>query len=111
MSVRIAIASRDNIFVHQHFGRATHFQIYDLHDKGFVFVETRENIPSCGSNEIEADAHSSVVNLLKDCSAVVVARIGPGAIETLNTYGLKYYMFPGSINTALQKIITLNEQS
>ena len=107
MATRVALASRDGIVVHQHFGRATHFQIYDLTDDGFVFVETRENTPSCGSSETEIDAHSKVVELLKDCSAVVVARIGPGAIEVLNAHGLKHYVLPESIDSALHKLQSL----
>ena len=30
MAARVAVASRDNVVIHQHFGKATHFQIYDL---------------------------------------------------------------------------------
>jgi predicted Fe-Mo cluster-binding NifX family protein len=107
MATRVAVASRDNVVVHQHFGRATHFQIYDLSNDGFTFVETRENTPTCGSgSEVEAESHQRVIDLLKDCSAVVVARIGPGAIEVLNTHGLKHYVFPENIDTVLRKLAT-----
>ncbi len=110
MATRVAVASRDRVIVHQHFGRATHFQIYDLTEDGITFVETRENTPSCGSSDVEADAHGRVIDLLKDCSAVVVARIGPGAIEVLNDHGLKHYVLPQSIDTALRKLIASDAQ-
>ncbi len=111
MALRVAIASRDNVVVHQHFGRATHFQIYELGEDGFGFIETRESIPSCGASDLEANAHERVIELLKDCSAVVVARIGPGAAEVLNTYGLKHYVLPESIDTALSKLTNAYAQS
>jgi predicted Fe-Mo cluster-binding NifX family protein len=106
MAERIAVASRDNVVVHQHFGRTTHFQIYDLTDSGFTFVETRENTPSCGaSQENGAESHEKVVELLSDCKAVLVAKIGPGAVEVLNAHNLKAFVAPESIESALAKLV------
>jgi predicted Fe-Mo cluster-binding NifX family protein len=77
MAIRVALASRDGVVVHQHFGKATHFQIYDIEDGASRFVEVRENTPTCSANGEEA--HIRVLSLLSDCQAVVVSRIGPGA--------------------------------
>lgn len=107
MTTRVAVASRDGVMVHQHFGRATHFQIYDLDKDGFRFVETRENSPSCNqdSYEREATAHEQVVRLLADCRIVLVARIGPGAREVLLSHGQRPYEVPLFINDALKRLI------
>ncbi|MDA8126253.1 MAG: dinitrogenase iron-molybdenum cofactor biosynthesis protein [Deltaproteobacteria bacterium] len=115
MATRVAVASRDGVTVHQHFGRATHFQIYDLYGErkdeaegsGFSFVETRENEPSCRSDsgEREEEAHAGVVRLLADCQVVLAARIGPGAFEVLNRQGLKVYETPMDIDRALERLI------
>ncbi len=112
MATRVAVASRDRVMVHQHFGRATHFQIYDLEGGGFRFVETRENIPSCepGSGRQAGESHERVVRLLADCRVVLVARIGPGARDVLLTNGLKPYETPMFIDEALQKLIALEER-
>ncbi|OPY88432.1 MAG: FeMo cofactor biosynthesis protein NifB [Syntrophaceae bacterium PtaU1.Bin231] len=111
MTMRVAVASRDNVTVHQHFGRATHFQIYDLEGDGFRFVETRENTPSCHPNtwEQEENSHGRVVRLLADCRIVLVARIGPGARDVLLANGLKVYELPMYIDDALRKLIAETE--
>ena len=112
MATRVAVASSDMVMVHQHFGMATHFQIYDLEWGGFRFVETRENIPSCGpdSGEQEEESHERVVRLLADCRVVLVARIGPGAREVLLAHGLKPYETPMFIDEALRKLIAASER-
>jgi nitrogen fixation protein NifX len=112
MATRVAVASRDRVMVHQHFGRATHFQIYDLEGGEFRFVETRENIPSCepGSGRREGESHEHVVRLLADCHVVLVARIGPGAREVLLTHGLKPYETPMFIDEALEKLIAAEKR-
>jgi nitrogen fixation protein NifX len=106
MTKRVAVASRDNVVVHQHFGKATHFQIYDLSADGFAFVETRENTPTCGAiREGGVETHERAIELLWDCEAVIVARIGPGAVEVLNAHNLKYFEIPESIESALTRLI------
>jgi len=111
MTTRVAVASRDGVTVHQHFGRATHFQIYDLNGdgggSGFGFVETRENEPSClpDSWEREEESHERVVHLLADCQVVLAARIGPGARDVLQRCGLKVYETPMAIDEALKRLI------
>jgi len=107
----VAVASRDGVTVHQHFGRATHFQIYELNRDGggcgFRFLETRENEPAClpDSWEREGQAHERVVRLLADCQIVLAARIGPGARDVLQGHGLKVFEAPMAIEEALKRLI------
>ena len=110
MSVRVAVASKDGVMVHQHFGRATHFQIYDLDEAGFQFVETRENTPSCHFDQTaEGESHEPVVRLLADCRIVLVARIGPGATQVLRSRGLTAYETPMYIEDALQRLVAVSK--
>jgi nitrogen fixation protein NifX len=74
--MRIAIASSNGESVDQHFGQADNFLIYDVGDKEVAFVEDREV-----SIEQEYSHHSDeylaqLVELLSDCSAVFVLKIG-----------------------------------
>lgn len=112
MATRVAVASRDGVTVHQHFGRATHFQIYDVDGDGFRFVETRENQPSCHPDrwEREGESHEQVVRLLADCHVVLAARIGPGAREILQGHGMKAYETPLCIDDALKRLIAAGER-
>lgn len=106
MATRVALASRDGIVVHQHFGKATHFQIYDINNGAADFVEVRENTPSCSADG--AESHERVLSLLNDCQAVVISRIGPGAMQTLRMHHMKYYVFYDTIEIALKQLIALD---
>jgi predicted Fe-Mo cluster-binding NifX family protein len=112
MATRVAVASKDGVMVHQHFGRATHFQIYALEEDGFRFIETRENRPSCDPDnyERETESHERVVRLLADCRIVLVARIGLGAREVLEAHGLEAFEIPTFIDDALHRIIAETKQ-
>lgn len=106
MATRVALASRDGVVVHQHFGKATHFQIYDIKNGAADFVEVRQNTPSCSADG--GESHDRVLSLLNDCQAVVVSRIGPGAIETLRAHHIKYYVFYDTVETALKQLAALD---
>jgi len=110
MSVRIALASEDGQFVQQHFGRARQFLICELEGTEATVVEVRQNTPACGSAGLDGDlGHGEdqmerTVELVADCAAVVVARIGPGAIERLAARGVRAFIYPDTIERALSRV-------
>jgi predicted Fe-Mo cluster-binding NifX family protein len=101
-SYRIAIASSDGESVNQHFAQAENFLIYEVSDDGVVFIEDREvNVNS--EEKLHSDTKIEIItNLLKDCKAVFVLKIGERAIRYLYVNGIK--SFP--VNYSLNRIFT-----
>ncbi|HEX2955104.1 MAG TPA: NifB/NifX family molybdenum-iron cluster-binding protein [Bacillota bacterium] len=101
---RVAVASSDGKFVNDHFGRAHQFLIFEYIGGTYRFVEMRSNIPSCQWEKNEEDAHAQTIRNLKDCQAVLVSRIGPGALHTLASNGIRSYEIADYIEEALKRI-------
>ncbi len=101
---RVAVASQNGATVHQHFGHATHFRIYDLRPDGAELVEVRENVPSCGPGEENAHAHLRALDLVRDCTALVVSCIGPGALRHVKARGIACYQTEALIEDILRQL-------
>lgn len=102
MDVKIAFATSDGKNVDTHFGKASAFQIYQLVDGTFTFIEERvvptesktaEQNQDCGQKSSsgcgDGSGHgcscggaesSPAVDLLLDCTALVAARFGRNVI-------------------------------
>jgi predicted Fe-Mo cluster-binding NifX family protein len=98
MAYRIAIASSDGESVNQHFARAENFLIYEITEGKVAFIEDR--LVNAGFGE---SAHSDarieeIKNLLSDCKAVFVSKIGEKAIRYLNINGIKSFAVNFSLN-------------
>jgi predicted Fe-Mo cluster-binding NifX family protein len=109
--MKVAVASQDRVVVHQHFGHATQFLIYEVQEDGCHLVEIRENKPACGTGQPDGesghdeDAMQRTVDLLLDCRAVVIARIGSAAVEKLSARGIQAFVIPDFIDSALQRLM------
>jgi predicted Fe-Mo cluster-binding NifX family protein len=109
--MKVAVASEDKVVVHQHFGRATQFLVYEIEEAECRLVEIRKNQPPCGparqDDELthSEDTMQKTVDLLADCSAVVVARIGPAAVEKLSRRGIQAFVIPDFIDSAMQRLM------
>ena len=104
-TLRVAVASADGKFVHQHFGRATHFQLFELTGTRLRFVETRLATPACGG----PDGHNrskieEMAELVSDCDVVLVAQIGAGAEAQLAQRGVRVFAVQDFIPDALQAL-------
>ena len=106
MSYKIAAASSDGKVVNQHFGRSKQFLIFEVEDNGeYRFSELRETKPSCGLGEHHEDELQKTIDVLGDCSIVLVNQIGPGAEQALKARHIKAYSITGFIDEALSKLI------
>ena len=109
--MKVAVASQNERIVHQHFGRATQFLIYEIEGADCRLIEIRKNQPPCGAasedGEVDhaEDPMRRAVELLGDCRAVVVAQIGPGAVEKLSNHGIHAFVIPDFIDSALRRLI------
>jgi predicted Fe-Mo cluster-binding NifX family protein len=106
MAWRIAVTSADKVLINQHFGHAGGFYIYDLEGDGKAsLVDYRATPRSCGSG----GDHGSVVweeiaDALRDCSALITAKIGPTPRKRLELAGLSVFEEPAVIEEALNKL-------
>lgn len=88
---RVAVTSKTETLVDQHFGHAERFLIFDTDGKNSTLVERRLAPKYCSGNdycESESDFKQETINRLADCNAVVTMRIGKVARERLMVRGL-----------------------
>lgn len=122
MSYKIAVASSDGLIVDGHFGATDAFEIYEVNEEGFSKVESRTiEVPSDGEKEeVKADTRCGCgcagfipykIEALKDCKAVLCARIGPGAKQQLERSGITAFDVVCKIDEALEKISTFYKKS
>ena len=105
MSHRIAFASSDGKVVNQHFGRTQKIIVVDLLEDDYNFVEVRENTLSCVEFEHTEERLLNTVNLIKDCEAIFVAKIGKGALSVLQRNGIKAVESPHFIVDIIDNLL------
>lgn len=76
LSARVAVATKGDGLVNQHFGHAREFLVYDVDREGARLVGHRKVERYCAGGDGEEDVLVDVVRTLSDCHAVLVARIG-----------------------------------
>ncbi len=103
---KIAIATSDGFTVNEHFGHAKFFHIYELSDSGHTFAEIRDAVAVCqqalGHDTTRFD---KIIELLSDCDAVLVQKIGEGAAAYLIERGVRVFEVSGVIDAVLDKFI------
>lgn len=132
MSVKIAVATSDGKNVDLHFGKADRFQIYELQDGKFVFLEERkaasseaENreksfAQSCGGNGNGCGSgggncgqgsgcgtsgiESPNVALLSDCAGIVAAKFGQQIIRQFERKAVSIFDIECPVDFALEKL-------
>lgn len=107
MAYRIAITSTDGIVVNQHFGHAERFHIIEIDDekKTYKYVDTRESERVCQGHYHHDSSFNKVIDVLSDVHAVIVAKIGQGASQQLESRGLTIYEASFPIEAVIEKII------
>jgi nitrogen fixation protein NifB len=103
---KVAIATGDGIAVTEHFGYATAFQIWDFGGSTPRLIETRRNLPACGADRSaeRRDPMDVSVDLVADCRAVVVARIGECGVNRLNALGILAFESDDAVDTAVREL-------
>jgi nitrogen fixation protein NifB len=103
MSYRVAIAVDANQEILAHFGRASHFAVYEFSSGGATLLDTRTAEAFCRQVD-KQQRLESVADLLSDCSAVVAAAIGPCARQELNSANVQALEYNGRIEDAIRTI-------
>ncbi len=87
--IRVAVASKEGLAISEHFGHAKHFLIYQVDAEGVKLTETRHVEHYCLGNHSSKTAMAGILEAVKDCRAVFVAKIGDGPTEKLNAIGVE----------------------
>lgn len=110
MSYKIAVASTDGKVVNEHFGRARQFLILEIHEDGtYEMVDLRRVPRICDGGSHEDEAMRENIKKLSDCKYVLVSRIGPGAENMLEQYGISAFAIIDYVEDAINKLISYVE--
>lgn len=86
--VKVAVATKEGRAVSEHFGHARRFAIWEVSPLAARMVEEREVAHYCLSGEGDASAMPGILMAIRDCHAVLVAKIGDGPTEKLRAIGV-----------------------
>ncbi len=89
LRIRVAVATKGEGRVNEHFGHAREFQVYEASGEGARLVGVRRVAQYCVGGEGEEDALGGVVRALSDCVAVLASRIGRCPRERLREAGIE----------------------
>lgn len=106
--MKVAIGAGDGVTVTEHFGFATQFQIWDLAGDTPMLVETRYNRPACGADRNDGSVREPMdvsVDLVSDCRAVIVARIGECAVHRLDALGILAFETEDTVEQVLRELL------
>jgi nitrogen fixation protein NifB len=76
LTARVAVATKGEGLVNQHFGHAREFLVYQVDRGGARLLGTRAVERYCLGGEGEDDALAAVLRALADCQAVLVSKVG-----------------------------------
>ena len=102
MNARIGLASIDGAYIDSHFGSARYWQIYDIGATA-EFVETRKTKPTCNGHC--EGGFAAQLEVLHDCDALFVARIGQGAAAVMLREGKQVFEAAGPVDEIVQAVI------
>ncbi|MCH5184607.1 MAG: dinitrogenase iron-molybdenum cofactor biosynthesis protein [Oscillospiraceae bacterium] len=103
---KVAIASKTGVNVDEHFGRAVFFRVYELTESGYSFEQSRDAVAACQHSRTHSKTDfDTIIELLSDCDAVLVQKIGEGAAGYLISKGMRVFEVSGSIDAVLNKLI------
>ena len=108
MKFRVAVTSKTETLVDQHFGHAEHFLIYVTDGKNNTLLERRSVVKYCSGNdycESAPEFKQETVNRLADCNAVVTMRIGAAARERLMMRGILVVEACNDISAGLKSAV------
>ncbi|MBG7618122.1 nitrogenase cofactor biosynthesis protein NifB [Herbaspirillum sp. AP02] len=89
LTLLVAVATKGQGRVNEHFGHVSEFQIYEVSSAGSKFVGHRRVDQYCQGGYGEEDALETVIRAINDCHAVLVAKIGGCPKDDLQKVGIE----------------------
>src|SRR3990167_6812578 len=105
--LKVAVASSDGRIINQHFGHAERFLIYEVDGDQINFVEERKVEKYCSSDEghrYDRDRFEMFFDAIKDCSILLVTRIGTRLEKEFGKRGIKVFMIYDRIEEGIKKV-------
>ncbi len=103
---KIAVATSDGFTVNEHFGHANFFRVYELNETGHKYLDVRDAVAACQhSLGHDTTRFDKIIELLSDCDALLVQKIGEGAAAYLISRNVRVFEVSGQIDAVLDKII------
>ncbi|MDP2200381.1 MAG: NifB/NifX family molybdenum-iron cluster-binding protein [Methylicorpusculum sp.] len=87
--VKVAVASKEGLAISEHFGHAKQFRIYEVTPESCKLLEIREVSNYCQGHHGDQSAMVGILEAIKDCYAVFIAKIGEGPTEKCQAIGVK----------------------
>lgn len=87
--LKLAVATKEGLAISEHFGHAKQFHIYAAYPDRCRFIETRQVAHYCLGQHADQSAMAGILEAIKDCHAVFVAKIGDGPTEKLSKIGVR----------------------
>ena len=89
ISIMVAVATKGEGKVNQHFGHAREFQIYETSTAGVKFVGHRRVDLYCQGGYDDDEVLPKTIRAINDCHAVLVAKIGACPRDALKEVGIE----------------------
>ncbi len=108
--MKVAVASKDGLYVDSHFGKAAQFMIFEIDNGNPRLLEVRANTFTGGGGECSPgvkDLLGEVINLLDDCEVIICQKIGSCALDQLVAKGIKV---TESSDSVLESISTVGNE-
>lgn len=87
-ALRVAVATKNNAQIDEHFGHADEFKVYQVGPDGARFEEVRTVEHYCQGGYGDEDKREVILRALADCKALFVARVGEGPAKKLREAGI-----------------------
>lgn len=87
--MKLAVASQEGLAISEHFGHAKKFWIYEVSGDQCQLLEQRQVEHYCLGNHSSKTAMAGILEAIKDCHAVFVAKIGDGPTEKLKAINVE----------------------
>jgi nitrogen fixation protein NifB len=88
IKILVAVATKGQGLINEHFGHAKEFQVYELSTAGSKFVGHRRVDLYCQGGYGEEESLDTVIAAINDCHAVFVAKVGGCPKEDLKKAGI-----------------------
>ncbi|MBO4866448.1 MAG: dinitrogenase iron-molybdenum cofactor biosynthesis protein [Ruminococcus sp.] len=103
---KIAVATSDGFTVNEHFGHANFFRVYELNETCHKFLDVRDAVAACQhSLGHDTTRFDKIIELLSDCDALLVQKIGEGAAAYLISKNVRVFEVSGPIDAVLDKFV------
>lgn len=87
--IKVAVASKEGLAISEHFGHAKQFRIYEVTSESCKLLEIRKVSNYCLGHHGDQSAMSGILEAIKDCHAVFIAKIGDGPTEKCQAIRIK----------------------